>query len=125
MQVGHRLQFKCKSCDSDLFFSVLDSEATSEGISCSHCSSKLVFDEATQRQLRKFEALCREIQNAEEILGSTAVAVDVGPHHVRVPFRLLLTRLSSVLELELGDEKVDIAFRMEPIHDVEVAEIGG
>ena len=66
------------------------------------------------RQVKKFEALCRVIHESEEILGHASVGVDVGEHHVKVPYKLLLTRLSSSLELNMNGNTVSIAFRSEP-----------
>lgn len=71
------------------------------------------------RQIKKFEALCQQIHLSEEILGSTSVAIDVGPHHVKVPFRMLLTRLGSVLDLTISGQKIEILFRTEPLKDFE------
>jgi hypothetical protein len=69
------------------------------------------------RQLRKFEALCSQIQESQEILGNASVGIDVGEHHVKVPYKLLLTRLNSTLELDMGEARVSIAFRIEPAEE--------
>ncbi|MFQ5729416.1 MAG: hypothetical protein ACE5GN_03550 [Waddliaceae bacterium] len=75
-------------------------------------------DENLRRQLRKFEALCQQILDSEEILGNTSVGIDIGEHHVKVPYKLLLTRLNSSLELMIGDQPVSIVFRLEPALDL-------
>ena len=120
MQVGHNLQFNCLSCEQPVLFSVLEENNTEGLIVCPHCQKKYAFGTSGTilRHLRQFEALCRQIHASEEILGNTAVAIDIGPHHVRVPYRLLLTRLSSVIELTIGDRKISIAFRLEPLRDI-------
>jgi len=71
-----------------------------------------------KRQLGQFEALCRQIHASQEILSTTAVGIDLGEHHVKIPYKILLTRLTSSLELTMGDEQISIAFRMEPIKDL-------
>lgn len=117
MQKGHTLQFKCLSCATPVTFSVfdLDNQPT---ICCHSCEKKFAFsDPVLVRQLKKFEALCRQIQDSEEILGTASVGVDVGEHHVKVPYKLLLTRLSSSLDLNIAGQKVPIFFRIEPIKD--------
>jgi hypothetical protein len=96
---------------------VLDSQSVQ--LVCQHCQKKYSFGEDILRQIKKFESLCHEIQNAEEILGNTSVAIDVGSHHVKVPFRLLLTRLGSVLDLVIGSNKMEIFFRTEPLRDLD------
>lgn len=119
MQKGHMLQFNCQGCRHPVRFSVFDLEARDPLISCTQCQKKYALnDETLKRQLRKFEALCRQILESEEILGNTAVGIDVGEHHVKIPYKLLLTRLSSSLNLKIGDEQISIAFRMEPLKDL-------
>lgn len=77
------------------------------------------------RQLQKFEALCLQIHESEEILGNTQVAINVGPNEIKVPYRLLLTRLSSVMDLSISDPKLgakrlEITFRTEPLNDCKI-----
>lgn len=116
MHNGPKLQFKCPSCSHPVCFNVLDLQ---QQIPCSGCKKSYAFAEDIRRQIKKFANLCEKIQESEEILGKTAVAVDVGPHHVKVPFRLLLTRLGSVLDLDIDGQKLEILFRTEPLKDIE------
>ena len=44
--------------------------------------------------------------------------VMLGEHHVKVPYKLLLTRLSSSLDLTMAEQKVSIFFRIEPVRDM-------
>ena len=119
MQRGHQLEFSCVFCKHPVSFSVLHTQGNAHSPTCPHCKKVYSFsNSALLEKLRKFEALCRQIHESEEILGDTAVAVDVAGHQVKVPYRLLLTRLSSLLELKIGDHRVDIAFRIEPLQDV-------
>lgn len=122
MQKGHTLQFKCLSCESPVTFSVFDLDSQASHVNCHSCEKKYAFtDAALIRQLKKFEALCRQIQDSEEILGLASVGVDVGDHHVKVPYKLLLTRLSSSLDLNMGGQTVSIFFRIEPARDTPAA----
>lgn len=119
MQRGHQLQFSCIQCKEPIPFSILDSNLAKTPLQCPHCHKTYAFcDQNLLHKLNKFEALCRQIHESEEILGDTAVAIDVGAHNVKIPYRLLLTRLSSVLELNMGGHRVDIAFRIDPLKDV-------
>ncbi len=114
----HQLQFHCQSCEACILFSVLNSKNLSQ-LNCPGCGKKYAFeDETLLRHLKQFEALCRQIHASEEILGSSSIAMDVGSHHVKVPFNILLTRLSSVIELKMNGQKIVIAFRIEPLHDI-------
>lgn len=117
MQKGHTLQFCCQSCQCPIQFSVFDLEK-SEKISCPECSLLYDFtDEALLRQLRKFENLCRQIQLSEEILSNTSVGIFLGDREVKIPYKLLLTRLNSTLDLMVGDRPLTITFRIEPALD--------
>lgn len=118
MQKGNNLHFNCIFCDGPVHLSIFDLDHK-KPLQCETCQKNYLFtDEVLVRQLKKFEALCRQIHDSEEILGSASVGVDVGNHHVKVPYKLLLTRLSSCLELNMEGKKVAISFRIEPTKDI-------
>ncbi len=118
MQKGHVLEFHCQSCQHPVQFSVFSLDKDNHCIGCQSCQKKYLFnDETLLRQLRKFEGLCRQLIESEEILSQTSVGVDLGSHHVKVPYKLLLTRLNSSLELIIGSEPTTITFRIEPLSD--------
>jgi hypothetical protein len=118
MQKGHLLQFCCHSCQHPVQFSVFDIEKGEE-IRCSECGLMYDFsDEILTRKLRKFENLCRQIQLSEEILSNTSVVgVYLGDREFKIPYKLLLTRLNSTLDLMVGDRPLTITFRIEPALD--------
>lgn len=114
MQKGHTLHFKCLTCGSPVHFSIFDLE-NHKNLPCCGCDKKYSFsDPVLIRQLQQFEALCRQIHASQEILGNTSIGIDVGEHHIKVPYKLLLTRLSSSLDLNMEGQKVSIVFRIEP-----------
>ena len=82
----------------------------------------MLTDEILKRQIKKFEALCRQIQESQEILGSTHVGVDVGEHHLKIPYKILLSRFTSTLELQMGEKVLSISFRLEPSIDLSTSE---
>lgn len=117
MQKGHCLQFCCQSCQNPIQFSVFDIDKN-ERITCNSCDLSFDFsDEGLQRQLRKFEDLCRQIQLSEEILSNTSVGIFLGDREIKIPYKLLLTRLNSTLDLMVGDRPLTITFRIEPAKD--------
>lgn len=119
MQKGHFLQFNCQGCQEPVCFSLFDLEMDEGKIVCSHCYKIYILsDETLKRQLGKFGALCKQILESEEILDNTAVGIDIGEHHIKIPYKLLLTRLTSNLNLRIGNEQISIAFRMEPLKDL-------
>ncbi len=116
MQKGQFLEFKCTSCKTPVAFSIFDFSIEKEHITCNCCNKIYVFtDEKLVRQLKKFELLCKQIVDSEEILSNTSVGIDVGEHHIKIPYKLLLTRLNSCLELKIGSESIYIDFRFEPL----------
>lgn len=120
MQKGHVLQFDCQGCSKPVKFSLLKMEENGDpAISCCHCHKKYILNDKTlRRQLSKFQALCWQIADSEEILGDASIGVRVGDQEVQVPYKLLLTRLTSHLKLKVGEEELSIVFRMEPLRDL-------
>ena len=118
MQKGHLLQFCCHQCQGLIQFSVFELEKKEGGIGCPHCELIYDFsDETLKRQLRKFENLCQQIHLSEEILSNTSVGIYIGDREIKIPYKLLLTRLNSTLDLMMGDRPLTITFRIEPIID--------
>lgn len=123
MQKGHVLQFSCQSCQHPVYFSVFELNEKNGEIGCPQCALLYQFqDEILKRQLFKFESLCRQIQASEEILSQTSIGVYVGDKEVKVPFKILLTRLNSTLDLKVGDRPLTITFRIEPSKDLPIIE---
>lgn len=118
MQKGHLLQFNCQSCQQSIHFSIFELDNRETPICCQSCEKKYAFDETLKRQLKKFAGLCHQLVESEEILSQTSIAIDVCSHHVKVPFKLLLTRLNSTLDLIVGNEPLAITFRLEPLKDL-------
>lgn len=119
MQKGHRLHFKCKDCKEPIHFSVFELEKEQNQLQCSQCQKHYVLcDDALIRQIKKFETLCKTLCDSEEILSETSVGINMGHHQVKIPYKLLLTRLSSSLDLKIEEEPVSIVFRIEPSKDV-------
>lgn len=119
MQKGHHLQFSCQHCQHPIHFSVFEIEKD-EGsqLGCSECGTRYDFsDETLLRQLRKFENLCRQIQLSEEILSNTSVGIYLGDREIKIPYKLLLSRLNSTLDLMMGERPLTITFRIEPTTD--------
>lgn len=120
MQKGHLLEFECVDCRTPIAFSVTTTDL--KPIHCKHCKKIYAFnDPVLVRQLKKFQDLCRQIHESEEILGMTHVGIDVNGHSIKVPYRILLTRLNSSLDLVLGDQPISIRFRIEPSKDLEIS----
>lgn len=115
MQKGPHLEFCCAGCKSPVPFSVIHLEKQNYLVPCPSCKKKYVFDdEVLVRQLKKFSNLCLAIHDSEEILGNSSIGIHLGKEEVKIPFKLLLTRLSSTLDLMIGETPLTIVFRIEP-----------
>lgn len=118
MQKGHHLQFNCLSCEKPVNFSVFQLHEENHALHCSECNREYVIDdEVLCRHLKLFEDLCRQIVESEEILGNTTVGVDVKGETVKIPYKILLTRLNSSIDLVIGKTPISIRFRLEPSLD--------
>lgn len=106
-------QLDCKSCSSPILFTLHDLDRI---VKCPQCSQAYGFNDANlKKQLTLFSALCTQIKESREILGNATVAVTVGKEEVKIPFKLLLSRLQSTLDLEIGEnKKLSITYRIEP-----------
>ena len=121
MQKGYILEFDCQSCKKPVHFSLFELERKGLEVRCEGCSQQYEFgDDTLKRQLKKFSSLCRQLIDCEEILSNTSVGIDIGEHHVKVPYKILLTRLNPVLDLIIGEHPISIRFRIEPLKDVKL-----
>jgi hypothetical protein len=119
MQKGHFLQFACQTCQHPVTFSVFGLSSHGGQILCSHCNLIYDFsDTLLQDQLKQFEDLCHQIHLSESILAQTNIGVHVGDKEVKIPFKLLLTRFNTTLNLKIGQQPLSIIFRIEPLRDL-------
>ena len=114
----HPLQFICQSCQTPVDFAVFELDQHSE-VSCHDCGLTYDFgDPVLLRQLRKFENLCRQIHLSEEILSNTSVGIYLGDREIKIPYKILLSRLNAKLDLLIGGKPLCVTFRIEPALDL-------
>lgn len=128
VQLGSVLEFNCvtEGCGHAIKFAILDVK-DGQYLTCAGCGQWYSFNKELVAALAKFDKLCRAIHEAEGILGDTNVAVHVAGHEVKIPFRLLLTRLNTSLTIRIPQEingktvehPIDIQFRLQPLTDIE------
>ncbi|MBN2190306.1 MAG: hypothetical protein JW728_03750 [Candidatus Aureabacteria bacterium] len=118
MTKGQKIEFKCvsKNCDGTVAFLVPQIKKNSI-LKCDRCGNEYKFDQELISKLEMFDHLVRAVNDAKPILGDTNVAIDFEGHNLKVPYRLLLTRLSTSLKLNIGGQTVDFSFRVEPLKD--------
>jgi hypothetical protein len=111
------VDFKClqHDCDAVVEFNIMGLKKNNGVVSCPTCHHQVEFNEEFIGKLEKLRNLLIAVQEAEDILGDCNVGVTTPAGEIKVPYRLLLTRLNSLLTLDVAGEKVDFAFRIEPI----------
>ena len=106
-------------CKSVVQFNVMQLRESEGSISCPGCHREYHFDADFLDKLERLRQLIVAVMNAEDILGDVNVAVTTLAGEVKVPYRLLLTRLNTIITLDMGEERVDFNFRVEPLKDGE------
>ena len=118
MQKGHSLSFPCTACSEDVTFDLRSLQQGPIQLHCKGCKKPFVFEEGPLLvQIRKFLKLVEVLKDSEDILSMTSVAIRIGEKEVQIPYKLLLTRLTSNLEIEMEGKKVHLLFRSEPAKD--------
>ena len=114
----NNIEFKCikGSCDTFLCLSLKDIEKNPT-VSCNGCGKSYTFNEEFICKMKKFEKLVLAVREAEDILGNTNVAINIKGHQIKVPYRLLLTRLNTLITLNIGDKEISFRFRIEPLNE--------
>lgn len=117
---SEQFDFRCiqEDCRKTVPFSMA-SLTKDQTVHCPHCQCAYHFHDELVDKFQRFSALLKAVQNAQDILGDINVGVQVEGHSVRIPFRLLLTRLNTMVTLEMGGEKVDFHVRVHPLADQE------
>lgn len=111
------IDFDCldKDCGQTISFNLMSLTADKGLLSCPACHRPYQFDRAFLRQLEKLRTLILAVQDAEDILDATTVSVNTPAGEVKIPYRLLLTRLNTLISLEVSGRKIDFNFRIEPL----------
>ena len=111
-----RIEFKCleEKCKQAIYFGLLEVEKDPH-LKCPHCKKEYCFNGNFVSEMKKFDNLICAIKDAEDILSDTNVAINFKKHELRLPYRLLLTRMNTLLTLKIGDDKITFRFRIEPL----------
>ena len=111
-----QIDFHCfdADCDGMVKFNLADIASRDFQAVCPKCHRAYALDEGLRDKLSRMLALIVAIRNSEDILGSSIVSVNVAGGEVRIPYALLLTRLNTLITLELGGKKVDFHLWVEP-----------
>lgn len=117
MQKGCNLQISCINCHETIQFSLLNLQHEKK-IDCQGCGKNFDFSDNTLlKQVDQFVTLCSTLHECQDILSNTSIGIYVNGQEILVPYKLLLTRLNSKLELDIGGQPCNISFRVEPSLD--------
>ena len=117
-ELGARAQidFKCfvDNCTGVVKFNLADIDRRDFQAVCPICHRAYSLEAGLRDKLRRMLELINALRSSEDILGDSVVSVNVAGGEVRIPYALLLTRLNTLITLELGGQKVDFHLWVEP-----------
>jgi len=111
---GACLDFVCPDCGGIVKFNLMELDQADFQAMCPKCHRPYQFDDQLKDKFQKLQKLILAVRDAESILGDCNVAVAVPAGEVKVPYTLLLTRLNTMITLELGERKIDFHLWIEP-----------
>ena len=111
-----RLDFHCfaDGCEGTVKFDVADIADPGFQAVCPLCHRAYALDAELRGKLSRMMNLIGAIRECEDILGDSVVSVNVAGGEVRIPYALLLTRLNTMISLDVGGRKTDFHLWVEP-----------
>ena len=117
-ELGARAQidFHCfvDGCTGVVKFNLADIGGRDFQAVCPVCHRAYALEKDLRDKLRRMLELINALRDSEDILGDSVVSVNVAGGEVRIPYALLLTRLNTLITLELDGKKVDFHLWVEP-----------
>lgn len=112
------VDFSCldDECKAAVSFNLMEVEAGGGRIVCGQCRREYHLDAAFLGKLQRLRKLILTVQESADLLGDVNVAVTTPQGETKIPYWLMLTRLNTIITLELGGRKVDFNFRVEPLN---------
>ena len=113
------IDFDCieKKCENNIKFNLLDLKENFGKITCTNCRRIYQFDKVFLEKLEKLKVLILAVRDAEEILGDCNIAIVTPAGEVKLPYRLLLTRLNTLVSFDCNGKKLEFNFRVEPLNN--------
>lgn len=118
MDYNCKIEFTCthQSCDSIVSFFINNIEMNGKLI-CKECAKNYSFHPDFVDKMIRFSKLIKAVQDAKDILGNANVAINVKGHEIKIPYRLLLTRMNTLITLKMDDIDIGFKFRVEPLNE--------
>lgn len=111
---GAQLDFVCPDCGGVVKFNLMELDQADFQTMCPKCHRPYQFDDQLKTKFQKLRKLILAVREAEPILGDCNVGVAVPAGEVKIPYALLLTRMNTMITLNLGGRKVDFHLWIEP-----------
>ena len=116
MSSGFSIQLRCNHCDHLVTIPYKANAKLPWTSKCPACGKVFGINcETFARQIKLFVQLCQQLKASEEILSSAAIAVTVGTAEIKIPYKLLLTRLRSTFDFVIDGKTVTVSSRTEPL----------
>lgn len=111
-----QIDFGCLAddCNEIIKFDLVDVTAKNFVAVCGKCHNSYSIDGDLRDKLLRMHNLISAIRQAEDILGDANVSVNVAGGDVKIPYALLLTRLNTLITLNLDGKQVDFHLWVEP-----------
>ena len=112
------VDFACidDECKAAVAFNLMDLEQGKGRVVCPQCHREYQFEPAFLEKLERLRRLILTVQDAADILGDVNVAITTPAGEVKVPYWLMLTRLNTLVTVDIGGRKVEFNFRVEPLN---------
>lgn len=112
------VDFACidEECKAAVAFNLMELEQARGRVVCPQCHREYQFEPEFMVKLERLRGLILTVQGAADILGDVNVAITTPAGEVKVPYWLMLTRLNTLVTVDIGGRKVEFNFRVEPLN---------
>ena len=112
------VDFSCldDECKAAVSFNLMEVQEGAGHMVCAQCRRAYHLDAVFLGKLQRLRKLILTVQESADLLGAVNVAVTTPQGEVKIPYWLMLTRLNTVITLDLGGQMVDFNFRIEPLN---------
>ena len=104
-------------CKASISFNLMEMQTGGSRIVCPQCHCEYLLAPVFLDKLQRLRRLIQTVQEAADLLGDVNVAITTPMGEVKVPYWLMLTRLNTIITLELNGRKVEFNFRIEPLNE--------
>lgn len=104
-------------CDYEIGFNIMDLIRQDGALQCPQCHRLYQFDKEFLDKIRRLREMILAVRQAEDILDQTSIGVTTLTGEIKLPYRLLLTRMTTIFNVDIEGKKVDFLFRTDPLNE--------